>query len=96
MFPCTSCGLCCQNIANIEELKGFDLGNGTCIHFDSISNGCKIYNNRPKICRVDEMFDIKYHQYFTREEFYVENAKMCNMLQERYKINESFRIKIKD
>lgn len=96
MFPCSSCGLCCQNIANIEELKEFDLGNGVCIHFDSISNSCKIYNNRPTICRVDKMFDVKYYQYFTREEFYIENAKICNLLQKRYKINESFRVKIKD
>ena len=96
MFPCSSCGLCCQNISKVKELKEFDLGNGTCIHFDSISNGCKIYNNRPTICRVDEMFDIKYQQYFTREEFYIENARICNLLQERYKINESFRVKIKD
>jgi Fe-S-cluster containining protein len=96
MFPCTSCGLCCQNISKIKELLEFDLGNGVCKYFNHIDNSCKIYDNRPQICRVDEMFKVKYNRYFSREEFYIENAKVCNSLQEQYKINESFRIRIKD
>jgi hypothetical protein len=96
MFPCTSCGLCCQNISNIDELKEFDSGNGTCKYFNNINNSCEIYENRPQICRVDEMFNIIYNRHFSKEEFYIENAKVCNSLQEQYKINESFRVKIKD
>ena len=94
MFPCTSCGLCCQNISKIKELKEFDLGNGSCKYFDSHNNSCKIYDTRPIVCRVDKMFDIKYHQYFSREEFYIENAKVCNMLQKQYNLNSSYKIKI--
>ena len=94
MFPCTGCGLCCQNIATIEELKEFDLGNGVCKYFDSITHGCLIYNNRPQICRVDYMYEAVYKNYFTKEEFYIENATVCNSLQEQYKINKSFRVPI--
>jgi hypothetical protein len=94
MFPCTGCGLCCQNISNITELKDFDLGNGICQYFDIQNNICKIYDTRPNICRVDKMFDMKYKQYFTKEVFYMENAKVCNALQEKYKMNKSFRITI--
>ena len=94
MFPCTSCGLCCQNISNIKELKEFDLGNGVCKYFNHIDNSCKIYQDRPDICQVDKMFDIKYHKYFTKEEFYIENAKVCNNLQDKYKMDKSFIIKI--
>lgn len=94
MFPCTGCGLCCQNISTVEELKEFDLGNGTCKHFDLINNSCRIYDDRPQICRVDEMFTITYSNFFTKEEFYIENAKVCNKLQEQYGINENFRVKI--
>ena len=94
-FPCSSCGLCCQNISHIEELQEFDLGNGVCKYFSYIDNSCEIYEKRPNICRVDKMFDIKYYQYFSKEEFYTENAKVCNNLQEKYKINKSFRVKIK-
>lgn len=94
MFPCSSCGLCCQNITNIAELKDFDLGNGMCKHFNSMTNSCNIYENRPDICRIDKMFEIKYREYFTKEEFYIENANVCNTLQDQNKIDEKFRVKI--
>jgi len=94
MFPCTSCGLCCQNISNIKELERYDLGNGVCKYSDTISNLCTIYENRPDICRVDKMFDLVYSKEFTQEEFYIGNAKVCNDLQEQYKMDKSFRVKI--
>ena len=94
MFPCTGCGLCCQNITNIEELKEFDLGNGTCKYFDHSSNGCKIYDTRPNICQVDKMFELKYHKEFNKDKFYILNAKACNSLQEQYGIDSNFRLEI--
>jgi len=94
MFPCTNCGLCCQNIHHVEELKAFDLGNRTCQHFNPQNNGCNIYNTRPNICRVDTMFNLKYHKEFSQEEFYRLNAKACNNLQEAYGTDKSFRVKI--
>jgi hypothetical protein len=94
MFPCTGCGLCCQNISNIEELKAFDLGNGVCKYFDNKTNNCLIYENRPDICRVEKMFDMKYHQYFTKKEFYLKNAEVCNQLQEIANLDKSYNVKI--
>jgi len=49
VFPCTSCGLCCQNIGGIKELKEFDLGNGICKYFDFGNRKCSIYEDRPNI-----------------------------------------------
>ncbi len=95
MFPCTNCGLCCQNIFGIEELKDYDLGNGVCKNFDFKKNNCKIYDNRPNICRIDKMFNIKYSKYFSKDEFYIENAKVCNSLQKSYKLDNIFRVKLK-
>jgi Fe-S-cluster containining protein len=92
MFPCTSCGLCCQNISNIKELKNYDLGNGICVYFDHTNYGCKIYDNRPNICSVDKMFQLEYKKYFTKERFYMENAKVCNTLQEEYGLDRSFKV----
>ncbi len=96
MFPCSGCGLCCQNISTINELKDFDLGNGICKHFNISNNACSIYETRPDICRVDKMFDIEYYKYFSKENFYIENAKVCNKLQERYNLDKSYRIEIGD
>lgn len=96
MFPCTSCGLCCQNITGIDELKEYDLGNGICKYFNGISNQCKIYTTRPRICQIETMFEVKYNKYYTKKEFYTVNAKACNSLQISYGINEDFKVNIKD
>jgi len=96
MFPCSGCGLCCQNIQEIKELSKFDLGNGVCKYFDIKNNSCLIYENRPDICRIEKMFNVKYYKYFTKAEFYLENAKVCNNIQEQYKLDKSFRINLKD
>ena len=92
MFPCTSCGLCCQNISLIKELKDFDLGNGTCKYYSSIDSKCNIYETRPNICKVEKMFDLEYHKYFSKNEFYILNAKVCNELQEKYNMNNTYKI----
>lgn len=94
MFPCTSCGICCQNISLIRELKDFDLGNGTCKHYDVVDLKCNIYDTRPNICRVDKMFDIEYNKYFSKKEFYILNANVCNKLQDKYEMDKKYKIKI--
>ncbi len=94
MFPCTNCGLCCQNISLIEELRDFDSGNGTCRYYNTIDLKCNIYETRPNICRVEKMFDLQYFKYFSQNEFYIVNAKVCNELQEKYNLDKKYRIKI--
>jgi len=85
-FPCTSCGLCCQQIGHIEQLASFDRGDGICIHLKD--DRCAIYENRPDICRVDVMYHKVYHQYFSKEEFYLENSRVCKELQRQLERSE--------
>jgi len=94
MFPCTGCGLCCRHIENIEELKDYNLGNGTCKYLNTITNNCEIYDERPDICKVDKMFNLKYYRYFSKVNFYKKNAEICNSLQVIHKISKSYRVKI--
>ena len=94
MFLCTSCGLCCQNISQIEKLKGFDLGDGICKYFDKQNLTCKIYETRPDICRVDLMFEKKYFKYYTKDEYFKLNIEACNKLQTMFDVDEKYRIKI--
>jgi len=96
MFPCSGCGLCCKHIESITELKDYDLGNGVCKHLDVITNSCAIYDSRPDICKVDKMFDMEYHKYFSKKDFYVKNAEVCNSLQKIHKVDKSYRVKIKE
>ncbi|GAA8170116.1 YkgJ family cysteine cluster protein [Helicobacter pylori] len=90
-FPCTSCGLCCKNIAGIIEFIGFDAGNGVCKFLDLETNLCKIYESRPLICRVDEAHK-KLYSHIPLKEFYAKNAEVCNALQEANHMDISFRV----
>ncbi|QRG70271.1 YkgJ family cysteine cluster protein [Brevibacillus choshinensis] len=85
-FPCTRCGLCCQHISHIEQLAKFDRGDGVCIHL--VDHLCSIYDDRPEICRIDEMYHKAFKTYFTKEQFYYENGKVCRDLQIRYGVTK--------
>ena len=67
-FPCTGCGLCCQIQGAIKQLgplsgvskelaelaASLDRGDGTCRNYEESSRKCKIYDDRPYLCRVKE------------------------------------------
>ena len=74
-FQCSACGECCRHIGKIEQLRAFNNGNGVCIHLKG--NLCEIYENRPEICRVDDMYEKYFSNYYSREEFYEINKKAC-------------------
>lgn len=38
---------------------------------------CKVYETRPDVCRVDKSFEL-FAGNRTREQFYSDNAKICN------------------
>ena len=70
-FPCTGCGLCCQIQGAIKKLgplsgvskeqaelaESLDRGDGTCKNYDEETRKCRIYNDRPFLCRVREQAD---------------------------------------
>lgn len=80
-FFCNQCGLCCQKINHVGELKEFDLGNGTCKNLDLESNKCRVYDNRPDICRIDVMYSKHYNRVYEIETFYMLNEQVCKQLQ---------------
>lgn len=86
MFCCSKCGICCKNIAKIPELKEYDNGHGTCIHLRK-DNLCDIYPVRPDICNVEKMFELKYKNYMSRDEYDQLNQEGCMTL--RSKMNKA-------
>ncbi|MFJ7407673.1 MULTISPECIES: YkgJ family cysteine cluster protein [unclassified Lysinibacillus] len=89
VFPCTSCGACCLSIEGIEFLKDFNV-NGKCNLLEN--NGCSIYETRPLLCRIDESYNQIFINYMTKEEYYFQNAKACNQLQEKLNIDKKYRV----
>ncbi|MDY5185489.1 YkgJ family cysteine cluster protein [Helicobacter trogontum] len=90
-FLCTKCGACCRNIRGIKELESYDLGNGVCTHLDIQTNQCKIYANRPMICRVEAMYEKVFFRQYSKEEFYTLNIESCKILQEKENVDKVFR-----
>lgn len=88
-FPCTACGACCRSINGISFLEKYNR-QGTCIKL--VNNRCSIYNERPLLCRIDEAYEEVFSEFMTLEEYYEENAKACNVLQEQLNIDPSFRV----
>lgn len=86
-FYCDQCGLCCKSISYVPELKNFDRGDGVCQHL-SEEGLCLIYDTRPEICRVDEMYEKYFSKTMSREEFYRENMKVCDALKQKFSYNQ--------
>lgn len=77
-FPCDQCGLCCRKINNVPELTEYTLEDGTCVFL--INNLCSIYDERPLVCRVREMYEEKYSNEYTWQDFIELNVCACNEL----------------
>lgn len=60
------------------------LDDESCINLDKASNLCKIYDKRPDICRVDEMFKKVFYKFMSKEEYLNLNILSCEKLKEIY------------
>ncbi len=83
MFECDKCGICCQHIDLIPQLKDYDSGNGRCIHLLS-SNLCEIYSNRPEVCNIEKMYELFYRDIISKDEYIQKNKLGCRKLKKKY------------
>lgn len=81
MFPCNKCGACCRNLDKSDLYAFLNRGDGICIYLKG--NGCSIYDKRPLLCRIDEYYDRYFSKFYTIEEYYELNRKVCKSLQEK-------------
>lgn len=92
-FPCTKCGLCCQNIAGVELLEPLDRGDGVCTHFVE-GEGCSIYEQRPIFCRIDEGYEVFASSAMSHHVYTQKNAEVCNSLQEAAGMDSIYRVNL--
>lgn len=83
VFPCSQCGLCCENVHLAYETQYLDRGDGICKHYDEVTKHCFIYEQRPEICRVDLQYQLNYSSLFTWDEFVQVNLEACHYLQKQ-------------
>ncbi|EKX95291.1 YkgJ family cysteine cluster protein [Aggregatibacter actinomycetemcomitans] len=79
-FPCTACGKCCRNVHLSDQTAYLNRGDGICQHFDTEKNLCKIYENRPLICRVEDYYKAHLSHIYEWDEFVKLNLEICQKL----------------
>lgn len=95
MFPCTKCGACCRRAKIvIDELakNGIEFpykarANGECEMLED--NKCKVYENRPDVCKLDVMAKILHMK---KETYYKLTAIECNKMMDEDNIPIEFRV----
>lgn len=82
-FVCDKCGLCCKNLKQFGDFyKELDDGTGVCIHFNSKTNLCGIYDQRPLKCRVEEGYLVYFQNDYTYEEYIRLTKAGCHKLKQ--------------
>jgi len=73
-----------------------DRGDGACIYLGQ-DNLCTIYETRPMLCNVEEMFNVRKEQEpsLTLKEHYIRNNMVCNQWIEEDGMDESYKIDLK-
>jgi Fe-S-cluster containining protein len=93
-FLCSGCGACCRQIAT----KGLmpDRGDGACINLHEDNKTCKIYETRPLLCRVDDLFSKMkdYKPSLDQKKWNIYNTRMCHSLIDEHGISEEYKIDV--
>jgi uncharacterized protein len=79
-FPCTSCGACCRSL---PEGSSLNRGDGSCVHLDQQSSLCTVYDTRPLLCRIDEIYTRRFEGLVARRTYYFLQATTCASLDPR-------------
>lgn len=91
-FRCTKCGLCCRSLGRNPIFReiGLDRGDGICKFLDLDTNLCTIYEDRPLICRVDDMYEeTQLSEQMSKAEWQRLNEEVCKKLQEESTNNDN-------
>ena len=79
-FPCNGCGKCCRLVDRSSETAWLDRGDGTCRNFDEDARSCRIFEQRPLVCRVQDYYTAHLAERITWDEFVKANLDICARL----------------
>ena len=81
-FPCNACGACCRSPGGSALYEDLGRSDGVCQHLDEVPNLCRIYTDRPSICRVSDMYE-RFADRPTWPEYVALNVTACDELRAR-------------
>jgi len=70
-------------LQHIPVLSDYDKGNGVCRYLEN--NLCSIYEKRPLICNIEEMYRSYFMEKMAEKEFIDLNIKSCILIAEYFK-----------
>lgn len=88
IFQCDKCGLCCKHLKGINLYEHLNRGDGVCMFFNEVTNLCIIYENRPLVCKVDDMYEAYFSKDINKEEYYEMNYEACLELKKNFGEND--------
>jgi Fe-S-cluster containining protein len=74
-FPCIQCGLCCRTLPGASFAAEYNLGDGVCKYLEG--NLCTIYEKRPLVCNIADMYHAQYSDSMSEAEFVATNLRSC-------------------
>lgn len=83
-FSCNRCGACCRAVAVSPLTKHLAAPDGTCRHLDRATQLCRIYAQRPDICRVDKQYTLHFQDKLSWNDFCALNERACAFLRQHY------------
>lgn len=87
-FICDKCGLCCKYLIKsvdkdlVKSLLSED--EQSCKYYNDIKKTCNIYEDRPLICKVDDLYDKVLSEFMTKEDYYTNQYQCCKLLKDKY------------
>lgn len=79
-FPCKACGKCCRKVSLSPHTRFLDRGDGICQNLNTQTNLCKIYPNRPLVCRVNDYYLEYLSDKYSWDDFVKMNKNICDKL----------------
>lgn len=76
-FYCDKCGICCRSLKGIDLYSHLNRGDGVCIFLNEDTKLCNIYEERPLVCRVDDIYEVYFSKYINKEEYHDMNYNVC-------------------
>ena len=89
-FGCTQCGACCRLSAAPSGLPVKE--NGECVNL--VGNLCSIYNDRPMVCRIDDLWAGLLADKMTRREAHLFGSYQCGLLQKHEGLGPEWEVKV--
>lgn len=78
-----------MSVSKSAVYEKMDRGDGVCKHFDDSLKLCTIYEKRPLLCNIDEMYNQFFCEIMSKKEYYNLNYAGCKMLKEQSKKNKA-------